>query len=117
MALEALRETLLARNDEMRGALGVSLRIDFFLDPALYQRRLAENRSDPATLAKLFLLCSPVAHDDAVRALTPVEPALRAETGLAALDETSSGRWSGSRSMRTSSSRRIRSRGHSPLIS
>src|SRR3989442_1626787 len=55
MALDALREKLLAGNDEMRGALGDSFRIDLFLDRPLYQRRLAENRSDPAPLAKLFL--------------------------------------------------------------
>jgi SAM-dependent methyltransferase len=85
-ALAALRELVLARNDEIVEALGPASRINTLLDGELYRRRLAADRSDVATLAKLFRLTVPVPLEDARRALAPVEPTLLAELGLASVE-------------------------------
>jgi protein-L-isoaspartate O-methyltransferase len=85
-ALAALRELVLARNDEIVEALGPASRINTLLDGELYRRRLAADRSDIATLAKLFRLTIPVPLEDAQRALAPVEVAALDELGLASVE-------------------------------
>ncbi len=56
------------------------------IDVKLYARRLAGDSSEPATLAKLFLLGVQVPLDDAARALAPLPPEALVEMGLAELE-------------------------------
>jgi methylase of polypeptide subunit release factors len=85
--LESLRKLLLEQADAMKEAMGPDPRLNPRLDFDLYERRLAEERSRPATLAKLFSLGQPVAAADAARALDPVETDALVQMGLAELDE------------------------------
>jgi methylase of polypeptide subunit release factors len=85
--LDDLRKLLLEQADAMKDALGSPPRISPRLDLDLYERRLAEQHSRAATLAKLFLLGKPVAGGDAARALDPVETHALVQMGLAELDE------------------------------
>ena len=87
VALDALRKLLLEQADAMKDALGPSQSISPRLDVELYERRLADERSRPATLAKLFLLGTPVAIGDATSALDPENIGALAEMGLVELDE------------------------------
>ena len=85
--LDGLRELLLDQAEEMKDALGHRPRINPLMDIHLLERRLADDRSQAATLAKLFLLCEPVAVADAAEALAPVEIETLAEVGLVAHEE------------------------------
>jgi methylase of polypeptide subunit release factors len=85
-ALDELRKLLLEQADAMKDAMGDSPSITPRLDVELYERRLAEERSRPATLAKLFLLGRSVVVDEAATALEPVKVGDLAELGLAELD-------------------------------
>ena len=71
----------------MKEVIGPPLRVNPRVDVALQARRLADQRSRPATLAKLFLLGEPVAVGDAASALEPVETAALVQMGLAEVDE------------------------------
>lgn len=84
--LDALRELILARAKEMGEVLGSTLRILPRIDTELHERRLAGDRSEVATLVKLFALAAPVSVDDAAQALAPVDPEMLVQTGLAALE-------------------------------
>ena len=86
-ALTALRELALARNDEIVEALGRPMGLNTLVDGELYRRRLMGDRSDAATLAKLFRLTEKVSLTDAKRALEPLEPADLADLGLASIDD------------------------------
>jgi methylase of polypeptide subunit release factors len=86
-ALAALRELVLARNDEIAEALGPAMRVNSRLDGELYRRRLADGQGVAATLAKLFRLTLPVPLDEAVRALAPLDAVTLADLGLASVDE------------------------------
>ncbi len=70
----------------MKEALGPAPRIIPRIDTELHERHLAGNRSEIATLAKLFLLAAPVPVDEAAPALAPVEPQTLVQAGLAALE-------------------------------
>jgi precorrin-6B methylase 2 len=70
----------------MKEALGPPPHVLPVVDTKLYERRLAGDRSEIATLAKLFLIAVPVAVDEAARALAPVEPETLVQAGLAALE-------------------------------
>jgi len=85
--LDDLRKLLLEHADAMEDVLGLPPRVNPRLDPDLYERRLADERSRPATLAKLFLLGKPVAAGDAASALEPVALDALVQMGLAELDE------------------------------
>jgi methylase of polypeptide subunit release factors len=82
-----LRTLLLEQADAMEDAMGPPPRVSPRLDTDLYERRLADERSRPATLAKLFRLGKPVAEDDAASALEPVALDALVQTGLAELDD------------------------------
>jgi SAM-dependent methyltransferase len=84
--LDALRELILARAKEMGEVLGSTLRILPRIDTELHERRLAGDRSEVATLVKLFALAAPVSVADAAQALAPVDPETLVQTGLAALE-------------------------------
>ena len=86
-AVEQLRELLLGRAEAMRETIGERRSIIPLLEFELDKRRVAEDRSEAATLAKLFLLSAPVAKEDAERALAPLDPAALEELGLATLDK------------------------------
>jgi SAM-dependent methyltransferase len=85
--LDELRTLLLDQADAMKDAMGPRPRINPRLDTDLYERRLADSHSMPATLAKLFLLGKPVAVADAASALEPLAPEALLELGLAELDD------------------------------
>jgi len=61
--------------------------LNTLVDGELYRRRLMGDRSDAATLAKLFRLTEKVSLTDAKRALEPLEPADLADLGLASIDD------------------------------
>jgi SAM-dependent methyltransferase len=84
--LDDLRELLLEWADAMKDAMGPPLRVSPRLDIDLYARRLADEHSRPATLAKLFLLGGSVAAGDAASALEPLETGALVQMGLAELD-------------------------------
>lgn len=67
--------------------MGVPPRINPLIDPDLFRRRLAEVRTRPATLAKLFRLGMPVHHGEAEQALAPVGAGVLIDTGLAELEQ------------------------------
>lgn len=71
----------------MRGALGPSLPVDPLLDLKLSERRLADDRSETAVLAKLFLVCVPVSVDDAAKVLAPVDVETLVASGLAVVED------------------------------
>ncbi|MEK6274974.1 MAG: class I SAM-dependent methyltransferase [Actinomycetota bacterium] len=85
--LDDLRTLLLEQAAAMEDVMGTPPRVNPRLDPDLYERRLAEDNSRPATLAKLFLLGKPVSAADAASALDPFEIDALARMGLAQLDE------------------------------
>src|SRR4051794_41857470 len=80
-ALAALRELVLARNDEIAEALGPAMRVNSRLDGELYRRRLADGQGVAATLAKLFRLTLPVPLDEAVRGVAPPHAGTPARLG------------------------------------
>jgi methylase of polypeptide subunit release factors len=84
--LEPLRSLLLAKADDVRDALGDSLHLGPTFDFKLSERRLADDSSEAAVLAKLFLLSVPVPLADAVRALAPVEVETLVASGLVAVE-------------------------------
>lgn len=81
-----MRKLLLEHADAMSDAMGPPPRVNPRLDNDLYERRLAENHSRPATLAKLFRLGKPVDGSDAARALDPVGTDALVRMDLAELD-------------------------------
>ena len=85
--LDDLRTLLLEQAAAMEDVMGTPPRVNPRLDPDLYERRLADEHSRPAMLAKLFLLGRPVGAADAASALHPVEIDALVQTGLAQLDE------------------------------
>ena len=84
--LADLRQLVLARSKQMEEVLGSKSRILPRIDTELHERRLAGDRSEIATLVKLFLLGAPVSLEDAAQALAPVATETLVRTGLAALD-------------------------------
>jgi SAM-dependent methyltransferase len=82
--LEALRARLLERADDLRPPRRFPVHPG--LDLRLSERRLAEDHSEAATLARLFGLCVPVPVEDAERALAPVELDVLEATGLASVE-------------------------------
>jgi SAM-dependent methyltransferase len=78
---------VLARNDEIVDALGAPPRINSLIDSGLFRRRLADDRSDAATLARLFRLTLPVPLPDAARALAPLDPGALVDLELASVDD------------------------------
>jgi methylase of polypeptide subunit release factors len=84
--LDGLRKLLLEHADAMSDAMGPPLKVNPRLDNDLYERRLAEDHSRPATLAKLFRLGKPVDATDAARALDPVGTDALVRMDLADLD-------------------------------
>jgi methylase of polypeptide subunit release factors len=85
--LDELRKLLLDHADAMKDAMGPRPGVNPRLDFDLYARRLADEHSRPATLAKLFLLGGSVAAGDAASALEPVETDALVQIGLAELDQ------------------------------
>ncbi len=85
--LDELRTLLLEQADAMKDAMGPPPGVNPRLDNDLYARRLADEHSRPATLAKLFRLGEPIAAGDAASALEPVETDALVQMGLAELDE------------------------------
>jgi SAM-dependent methyltransferase len=85
--LDELRKLLLEQADAMKEAMGPRPGVNPRLDFDLYARRLADEHSRPATLAKLFLLGGSVAAGDAASALEPVETDALVQMGLAELDQ------------------------------
>jgi methylase of polypeptide subunit release factors len=85
--LDKLRKLLLEQADAMKDAMGPRPGVNPRLDFDLYARRLADEHSRPATLAKLFLLGGSVAAGDAASALEPVETDALVQMGLAELDQ------------------------------
>lgn len=67
--------------------MGIPPRINPLIDADLFRRRLAEVRTRPATLAKLFRLGMPVHHGEAEQALAPVGAGVLIDTGLAELEQ------------------------------
>jgi len=65
------------------------MRLNSLVDGELYRRRLMGNRSEAATLAKLFRLTEDVPLRDATQALAPLEPTALADLGLASIDDHS----------------------------
>ena len=78
---------LLDRADAMNDVLGRPPGINLLLDPQLLERRVEDDRSAEATLAKLFRLCVPVSESDAARALAPIETEALVETGLVVMED------------------------------
>lgn len=71
----------------MEDVMGTPPRINVRVDGDLYERRLADEHSRSATLAKLFLLGKPVAAGDAVSALEPIPLDALVQMGLAEHDD------------------------------
>lgn len=84
--LDDLRTLLLEQAEAMKDAMGLAPMVNPRLDTDLYRRRLAEDRSRPAVLAKLFLIGQPVPSGDAASALDPVETDALVQMGLAEVD-------------------------------
>jgi methylase of polypeptide subunit release factors len=87
--LDDLRKLLLEHADAMKDAMGPRPGVNPRLDFDLYARRIANEHSRPATLAKLFLLGGAVAVGEAESALEPVETDALVQMGLAELDQNS----------------------------